>query len=84
MRQEYFYCYTRGLKDYLKSFGFEYITTAKAISTNRQFWLFERSEKLMEKYYEHKSSVQNEEKFSLIWYLVNLDKNFAQIDKEGV
>jgi len=59
MNKEYFYCYTRELKDHLKKCGFSYITTARALSNNKQFWLFERSEGLIKEYYKHKRSVQN-------------------------
>lgn len=54
MNKEYFYCYTNDLKNYFKSKGFNYITTAKALSNNKQFWLFERDDRLMKYFYEYK------------------------------
>jgi len=55
MNKDYFYCYTKALRDHLKSKGFNYITTAKAISNDKQFWLFERTNELMREYYNHKN-----------------------------
>jgi len=55
----YFYCYTSDLKDFLKSKGLNYITTAKALSNDKQFWLFKRSDKLMRYFYEYKTINSN-------------------------
>lgn len=44
--KDFFYCYNKNLFSYLLGEGFSYIFTARHISTNNQFWLFEQSDEL--------------------------------------
>lgn len=42
----YYFCYDEKQKDFLKKNNINYITQARAIKTNRKFWLFESNNKL--------------------------------------
>ncbi|AYY28120.1 hypothetical protein ACS2QC_23915 [Bacillus cereus group sp. Bce033] len=45
--EKYFFCYSTNLLEFLRyEKGFKYICSAKHITTNKQFWLFERKEEL--------------------------------------
>ena len=43
---DFYYCYDLGLIKYLKSKGFNYITKARHLKTNKIFAMFEPSEEL--------------------------------------
>lgn len=38
--KDFFYCYDKNLKNYMSGLGFQYITTARSVKNNKQFWLF--------------------------------------------
>lgn len=42
--KDFFYCYSKNLFLFLKSRGVEYIHTAYHISSNNQFWLYEKND----------------------------------------
>lgn len=46
--KDFFYCYNKNLFSYLKDKGFRYIFTALHITTNSQFFLFEKTKELDE------------------------------------
>lgn len=46
MTSKYFFCYSLDLRTFLRSRGFTYICTGLHPKTQRQFWLFERSQTL--------------------------------------
>lgn len=43
---KYFFCYSIDLRTFLKTRGFNYVCTGLHPKTKRQFWLFERNERL--------------------------------------
>ena len=45
---KYFYCYSKPMRNYLMDKNFKFITTAYAVSTGKQFWMFESSSELIE------------------------------------
>lgn len=45
-KQDYFFCYSKSLRNHLVDNDFRYITTAKSISSDDQFWLFYRDDEL--------------------------------------
>ncbi len=45
-KDDFFFCYDKNMRDFLASYGFQYITTARSIKNNSQFWLFVKSNKL--------------------------------------
>ncbi len=56
MDQSYFFCYSERLKTHLKSRGFDYITHARAINSNKTFWLFKAGDDLTNSIREYKES----------------------------
>ncbi|EHL78970.1 hypothetical protein [Bacillus smithii] len=44
----YFFVYDRNLKNHLSESGFRFITHARSIKDNREFWLFTISNELQE------------------------------------
>lgn len=44
--KNFFYCYSKNLFLFLKSRGIEYIHTAYHISSNNQFWVYEKTDEL--------------------------------------
>lgn len=50
----YFFVYDRNLKNHLSNEGFKFITHAKSIKDNREFWLFAITDKLQESIKEFK------------------------------
>ena len=45
---KYFYCYSKPMRNYLMDKNFKFITTAYAVSSGKQFWMFESSSELIE------------------------------------
>lgn len=43
---KYFYCYSNRLHKFLEAFGVEYITSAINPSSNKNYWMYEKSENL--------------------------------------
>lgn len=43
LTNKFFFCYDENLKNFLHNNGVDFITHARAINTNRKFWLFESS-----------------------------------------
>jgi len=46
MKNIYFYCYSVRMKNFIKSQGLDYINKAVNPSTNRPYFMFEKSHKL--------------------------------------
>ncbi|WP_369903110.1 hypothetical protein [Bacillus manliponensis] len=58
--KEYFFCYSTNLHKFLRyEKGIKYICTARHMTSNKQFWLYERTEEL---------------KIALVEYRVNSEK----------
>lgn len=62
LKQQYFFCYSKGLKNWISNNNVSHITKAKAISNDKEFWLFEQSEELAElvtEYEANKEAIRN-------------------------
>lgn len=62
LKNEYFFCYSKGLKNWISNNNVSHITKAKAISNDKEFWLFEQSEELAElvtEYEANKEEIRN-------------------------
>ena len=46
VNDKYFFCYNINLADYLMNNGIQVVTKARAISSDKVFWMFERSDEL--------------------------------------
>lgn len=46
VNDKYFFCYNINLADYLMDNGIQVVTKARAISSDKVFWMFERSDEL--------------------------------------
>lgn len=62
LKQQYFFCYSKGLKNWISNNQVSHITKAKAISNDKEFWLYEQSEELSElvaEYEKNKVEIRN-------------------------